>query len=84
MLFFSLVTISAHSHAQGDISYRVVALSGEQAPGVEAGVTYQEFLSFPGVINLNDAGHIGYIARLVGPGVDSFNEIAIFDLPPRI
>jgi len=78
LLSFSLLAVRLQTNAQDAVTYRVVALTGEQAPGVEAGVTYQEFLSFPGVIKLNDAGHIGYIARLVGPGVDSFNEIAIF------
>lgn len=78
LLSFSLAASAKKTHAQGEITFRVVALSGEQAPGVEAGVTYQEFLSFPGVTKLNDAGQVGYIARLVGPSVDPFNEIAIF------
>lgn len=78
MPLFSLLTAVLPTHAQNAVDIRMIALTGEQAPGVEAGVVYNEFVSFPEVLRLNNAGQVGFIATMVGPGIDSTNNDAIF------
>ena len=62
---------------------RRVAIEGDQAPGVEPGVVFEDlglaspFGSNPGVA-LNDAGQTSFYATLAGDGLDFTNDVAIF------
>lgn len=78
------LTVFAAGAAAGQAGgFRTVALSGQQAAGFDAGVTYSSlFTTVGGVsvrdIQLNDAGHTAFAATLTGAGIDSTNDTALF------
>lgn len=53
-----------------EVPIRTVVLSGDHAPGTPDGVVYTEFGNSP---HINDAGQLGFIGYLHGPGVTSLN-----------
>jgi hypothetical protein len=65
----------AASVASAQLSYHTVALTGQQAPGAAAGVSY-------GTLSLsplsNDSQQVAYVGILTGPGIDSANDAAIY------
>ncbi len=54
--------------AHAAVTYRTVAMTGQQAPGAEPGVTYRLFFSTQ--IAMNNAGEVAFGAALGGPGVE--------------
>ncbi len=69
------------SHLEGTFTLR--AREGDAAPGTEPGVVFGEGLlgSRPGAFpfaDFNDAGGLLLRADLLGPGVDEFNDEALF------
>jgi hypothetical protein len=48
-------------------SLRLAVLTGEQAPGLPAGVTFRSLSTLPG---LDDRGCVSFAATLAGPGID--------------
>jgi hypothetical protein len=75
-VFFSIVCAHA-GFAQ--VSYQTVALSGQDAPGLQPGVTYSAFFSAPLV---TDGGQLTFGAMLSGAGVTPANDYAIYVGPP--
>src|SRR5262245_61756886 len=61
--------------ASGDL--RTVALSGDAAPGVEAGVKFSTFGSFTPTPVLDNSGHVAFIGHLSGTGSNS-NDTGIW------
>ncbi len=58
---------------------RLVARQGFQAPGMEAGVEFSNFLTpTPRVASPGDVGFIGSVA---GPGIDETNNVAVWTGP---
>src|SRR3990172_5834823 len=53
---------------------RTVALSGQSAPDVVAGVAYSGFREF----SLNDSGRTAFVATLNGAGVDASNDTGLW------
>jgi hypothetical protein len=80
-----LVSISfvATAHAA---ELRIVALTGQSAPGTAAGATFEtfgslihpQFLYGYGGAVLNDAGQVAFRANLTGSGVDSTNQQGVW------
>lgn len=64
----------AASVSGGEITYRTVALTGDDAPGAEPDVT---FLSFGSPV-INHAGGVGFRCALTGPDVNTFNDQGIW------
>jgi hypothetical protein len=64
-------------------SVNLLARTGTQAPGVNAGVVFSDF---PGTITLaagtvpvlNGAGQVAFVAKLAGPGVTAMNDSGIW------
>ncbi len=56
-------------------SMQLLALVGNDAPGTEPGVTYQDLTSDP---VLNGAGQVVFSGRLIGPGIDATNDRGIW------
>ena len=65
-------------YAGSPASATLVARTGQQAPGLTPGVTY-ESVDYP---RLTDAGRVLFSARLSGPGVTDANDVALFGGPP--
>lgn len=68
-----VMALAAHP-APGAITFRTVALTGQQAAGLPTGTSY---LSFDR-LQLNDSGQTAFVARLIGNGVTSANDSAIY------
>ena len=51
------------------VEFRTVAISGEQAADLPAGIVYDSFGVSFGDLRINDVGQVTFIPRLVGPGV---------------
>lgn len=69
-----LAVLATAGMAAADPTFHTVALSGSQAPGLPAGVTFS-FFSDPRV---NTAGRIAFWADLAGPDVTSANSNSIW------
>jgi hypothetical protein len=55
------------------VQLRTVALSGEQVPGLDPGVVYNDFGGVFRPVAINDAGDIAFVSRITGPGI-GFND----------
>src|SRR5262245_2938904 len=68
--------------ASGYVVYRKVAITGQQAPGTEPGVVFDNFAhgyTFPEPAPVvDDEGHVAFFAFLRGPGVSSSNGAGIW------
>jgi hypothetical protein len=53
---------------------QLIARAGNQAPGVPAGALFAS----PNSAVMNGAGHVGFVASLVGPGVNGTNDDGIW------
>lgn len=73
-----LASVAAAAPASGQVQYRAVALSGQAAPGVGAGLTYHQFVT----PTINDDGIVAYLATFQGPGVTSNNNQGIYTGSP--
>ncbi|MEX2092814.1 MAG: choice-of-anchor tandem repeat NxxGxxAF-containing protein [Pirellulales bacterium] len=71
VLCFSLLSFSTATSGE---MLRTVALTGDQAPGLPAGVTYGRLI---GPV-MNSAGQIAFTADLSGTGVNSTNNSSIW------
>ncbi len=60
--------------AAGAVTYRTVALSGQQAPGLEPGVVLVPY-RYP---SINSAGLVSFTAGFSGLGVDETNDISVW------
>jgi hypothetical protein len=68
---------------QAAVSYRTVALTGDQAPGTDPGDVFGPPHPAPGVYHfnvpvINSHGHTAFRAGLTGPGVDDSNKDGIW------
>lgn len=61
-----MAVLCVASGAPAEVSMQAVVLSGEHAPGTEAGVT---FTSNIGDVSLNGSGQVMFHAKLEGPGI---------------
>ena len=63
----------------GSGELRLVAMEGDQAPGVELGVMFRRtsFATTPEVL-LNDAGQTSFVSFLAGENVNTSNDTAVF------
>lgn len=59
----------------GGSGLTLIAREGSPAPGTPAGV---DFFGFLGGVDLNDLGQSAFRARIVGPGIGSFNDGGIW------
>ncbi len=57
-----------------DASMRLVARTGEQAPGLEENVAFGRF----SLVLINSTGQLAFWSTLTGPGVDSTNDTAFW------
>ncbi len=60
------------------IDFRRIAVTGDQAPGTDPGVTFEEFGGLPGIgedfpPRLDREGNLDFHAKLVGPGINNGN-----------
>ena len=63
-----------------------IAAKGSQVPGLPSGIVYGNPNSFSNdflLTGLAASGHVSFVARLSGPGVDSSNNAALFVSDPR-
>jgi len=58
----------------GDVDATIVALSGDQAPGLDPGVTFDFF----DLARLDDAGHVLFAADVAGEDVDDLTNGTIY------
>ncbi len=65
-----LLTLVLAAHGQAATNLRIVALTGEQAPGMPNGVILDE-LNRP---DINASGHVAFAAIFAGPGVTTAND----------
>jgi len=72
--YLVFVTLAADSASGGD-RMRIVALSGDVAPGTSASTTFAGFISAPVV---NNDGHTAFIGAIAGSGVNNSNRIGIW------
>lgn len=69
----TLIGCLLDGRAYGQVTYQTVALTGQQAPGAPAGVTFAE-LAFG---HMNNSGQVTFTSWLAGPGVSPFvNDFA--------
>jgi hypothetical protein len=64
-----------------DDGLELLALQGDQAPGLPGGATFVDFDTvLPSIdpIGLNNAGQIAFSTTIAGPGVDSTNDIGVW------
>ncbi len=74
--FFVVMSLStAAREVAGQIAFQTIALSGQAAPGLPAGVNYSSFAIAPAI---NDAGGVAYRAALTGTGVTGLNDFALY------
>ncbi|WP_432798660.1 PEP-CTERM sorting domain-containing protein [Poriferisphaera sp. WC338] len=66
--------VIATSNSEAAFS-RTVMLRGEQAADLPVGVTYRGSAAS---ITINQSGQVAFVDSLIGPGVDSNNDIAMF------
>ncbi|HWL94449.1 MAG TPA: thrombospondin type 3 repeat-containing protein [Phycisphaerae bacterium] len=69
-----LVASAASPAAEVTAPVRTVALTGQQAPGTDDGVTFEQIA--PGSIDA--AGRVSISSTLVGPGVNDDNQLGIW------
>ncbi len=69
--------LAGHACGQG-VAIRNLALSGQQAPGLPAGLTFSAFDAF----SINASGQIGLFATIAGPGVTATNNQGIWWTQP--
>ena len=76
-----LLVTGSPAGARAAPTIRVVAYTGQQAPGASAGVTYRGF----GMASINGRGEVVFRADVVGPGVNATNYIGVWrDAPGRV
>ncbi len=85
MLCFTATVCGVHSAEALGVSIETVALTGVQAPGAPAGVTYLAFFHHPTTNaialtqpGLNISGQVGFTGFLGGAGVTSANDLALW------
>ncbi|HWL94450.1 MAG TPA: choice-of-anchor tandem repeat NxxGxxAF-containing protein [Phycisphaerae bacterium] len=61
---------AANPRAEGAVPMRIVALTGQQAPGTDEGVTF----AIPQPIGIDASGRVLVSSTLSGPGVDASND----------
>ncbi len=59
-----------------------VALTGQLPPGIGPNTGYDLFQEFTGSPGLNEAGEIQFNAFLIGAGINSTNDTALFEGAP--
>ncbi len=59
-------------------TYRLVAMHGDQAPGLPAGVVFSGF----GDPVINATGQLAFVAYLAGAGVNALNDFAVYRATP--
>ncbi|MBA3485526.1 MAG: PEP-CTERM sorting domain-containing protein [Pirellulales bacterium] len=77
------IGLASVAEVSAQISYSTLALSGQPAPDLPAGVIYADFSS----PHISDAGQTMYRAILSGDGVTTTNSVAIYadkDPAPRL
>jgi hypothetical protein len=75
--WLSTITVLMTHAAFGQMSYKLVALEGQQALADSADVNYASF----GSPRLNDQGHVAFTAALSGAGVTADNDMALYSGP---
>ncbi|MEM6392184.1 MAG: choice-of-anchor tandem repeat NxxGxxAF-containing protein [Planctomycetota bacterium] len=71
----NVISLFAADGSPNGFTTRAVAIDGDPAPGLAAGVNYGTISLFP---SLNTAGQIVYRSTLSGPGIDSTNNGSIW------
>ncbi|HWL94452.1 MAG TPA: choice-of-anchor tandem repeat NxxGxxAF-containing protein [Phycisphaerae bacterium] len=71
----TMLAINAQSHAQ--VPVRTVALSGQSAPGTEAGVVFEEGTPFS-PLGIDAAGRTAFLGFLTGSSIDESNDRGIW------
>lgn len=74
-LLLCVATLSATAQ---NVPISVVALSGQQAPGMPAGVTFSAIDFAFGFGYLNNTGHVAFLAFVQGPGITPDNDRGIW------
>ncbi len=76
-----LVVMGSLGAAHAAPSLRVVAYTGQQAPGAAQGVTFRAFAT----TSINGRGEVVFRADVVGPGVNASNYLGLWrDEPGRV
>jgi hypothetical protein len=72
----ALALVALCGQSAGQITHRTVALTGQQAANLPAGVVYSDFFSSnqAAPVRLNRLGHVAFVARVTGPGVTASND----------
>ncbi|MGD8454126.1 MAG: hypothetical protein PVJ57_20115 [Phycisphaerae bacterium] len=74
-----LAVLAIDARASIDLEYRTVMLTGMQAPGLPAGVTFDSLCTYA---TINDAGRVAVGGRIVGPGIDETNDLVLWRETP--
>jgi hypothetical protein len=69
-----LLLLSGNPRATGAVTFRTVVVSGQQAPGMDTGISIHP----SAFSSINNAGQISFEAGLIGPGVDGTNNTSIW------
>lgn len=81
LMTLGLVATGTLADSRAAPSVRVVAYTGQQAPGAAPGVTFRGF----GAASINGRGEVVFRADVVGPGVSASNSIGLWrDEPGRV
>jgi hypothetical protein len=77
---FCLATLLTclHCVADTELSYQIVAVTGQPAPGLSSNLTFSGFA----FIALTDDGRPGVGAHLQGPGVNYTNSLGLWSGQP--
>lgn len=78
ILRFVLLCLAASSAAAQIAPVSVVALSGQPAPGLPIGVTFNAADFAFGFGYLNNTGHVAFLAFVEGPGITADNDRGIW------
>ncbi len=74
VILAALITGQQNSRVAANDNLRVVAVSGQKAPGTNAGVLFNRFT----VPTMNSGGQIAFRAELVGADVSQLNGVSIY------
>lgn len=73
-LLFAISIFTSAVYAADHI--RVVAMTGQQAPGFPTGVTFN--LNNISIATINSSGELTFAANLEGSGIDQFNNNTVW------
>lgn len=72
------LVLSGAGRASAAVTYRTVALTGDQAPGTNPGVVFDSGLNTFTAPGINGSGQTAFIGFLTGTGVDATNDRGVW------